>query len=710
VARLNIFHHFIEEFRRRQVLGVVVIYVVAAWGLVEVADNDTVQGMFRIDPRLVLLAAIIGLPFALVAGWFYDIRKQGVFRTAPLKAKPSFNNTLGARDVAFIGGLVAAWLLTVYVAYSPHPADRSLALLPFEVRGNDPESEVFASGIREDLYGRLGRIPMLRIGALDAADMVDITQPVDRIGRQLNAAFLLKATVERIADRIHISVSLIDSSSSDSHWSEAYDRELTTEALFQIRRDIAKSIAANLLIELTDEQERDLDYKATTSLAAWQAYMLGKSQLRERAADSMVIAVRELEQAILLDPAFALAHAELAMATALLPIYAGTDQNEVKVRFHAEQAVELDPDLPESHAAMRFTWDDDRIKHLRTAIALNPSYADAHAWLALELGLTGDHEGAFEENEKAARLDPRSVPANYNLIRGLILRRRIAEAKEHIDRFALFCDWCAEHLEATIASLDGNWAEIILGDLRLRSMNRDGPRPWSVLDDLTWQLAMVGLESEAREMAFPENEQLLMTFDWQEAATWIRSKYSGGDEPDWGLHSSVYIWSYIGDYGRALRAVDEMLRNVPPGERFREVTFANSYLAECFVAVLRAAGDEERANKVIAELLTNARHYRDAGIHVSLWEESVDYQEGVALYLSGERSRGAKLIARAAQDGYWLPKPGKFQEAMYVEPEIKEALKIQANRQARERNRLLNVVCNNNPFRSIWRPMPETCR
>lgn len=694
-------------------LGAVVIYVVAAWGLVEVADNDTVQSMFRVDSRLVLLAAIIGLPFALVAGWFYDVRKQGVFRTAPLKAEPTFDSRLGVKDVAFIGSLIVVWIFTVYIAYVPQPADRSVALLPFEVRGNDPESEIIAFGIREELHGRLGRLGRihgLRVGALDAADKVDISQPVDRIGRQLNAAFLLKATVERIGDRIHLSVSLIRSESSDSVWWQPYDRELTTEALFQIRSEIAKSIAAYLQIELTEEEQRDLEYQATTSPAAWQAYMLGKTQLRKRTADSIVIAVRELEQAVLLDPAFALAHAELAMATALLPSYAGSDEDEVKVRFHAEKAVELDPNLPQAHAAMRFTWGADRVKHLRAAIALNPNYADAHAWLALELSLIGDPEGAFEENEKAVRLDPQSIFANYNLIRSLILRGRLDEAKEHIDRFAFFCSWCAEHLEATVASLGGNWAEIILGDLRLRSMNRAGPRPWSVLDDLPWQLAMVDLDSEARQMAFPENEQLLMTFDWKEAAKWIRSKYSGGDEPDWGLHSSVYVWSYIGDYSPAWSAVDEMLRNVPPGERFRGITFANSYLAECFVAVLRATGDEERASQVITELLANARRYRDAGIHVTLWEESVDYQEGVALYLSGERSRGAKLIARAAHDGYWLPKPGKFQEAMYEEPEIQEALKIQANRQARERNRLLNVVCNHNPFRSIWRPMPVTCR
>ena len=211
-------------------------------------------------------------------------------------------------------------------------------------------------------------------------------------------------------------------------------------------------------------------------------------------------------------------------------------------------------------------------------------------------------------------------------------------------------------------------------------------------------------------MAFPENEQLLLALGWEEAAAWIRSRFSGIDEPDWGLHSSVYIWSYVGEYDRAQLGVTKMLQNVPPGNRFREVTFANTYLAECFVAVLRATGDEEQADQVIAELLANARQYRDAGIEATLWEESVDYQEGVALYMSGEQRRGAKLIAKAVHDGYWLPPPGKFQEAMYEEADIQKALQIQADRAARERKRLLDVVCDKNPFRSIWRPMPETCK
>lgn len=689
-------------------IGVVVIYVGAAWLLIQVAESDAVQDMFRVDAQLVLLAAIVGFPLAIVAGWFYDIRKYGIFRTPPVDADPTYDPTLSARDGAFLSALFIVWAIAVYVVYIPPPVDKSIALLPFEVRGNDPDSEVFASGVREDLHGHLGRIRVFRVPELNAANDVDVSHPIDRIGRQLDVAYVLKATVERIADRIHLNVSLIESNTSTTVWWQPYDRELSTRALFDIRKDIVTSIASNLRAELSEQEIQGLNEQHTANLAAWEAYARGKEQLRKRTGDAIMVAVREFEHAVTLDPDFALAHAELAIALVLSEDYAGAQVDDATVRFHAQMASVLDPGLPQSHAAMRFTGDGNGLQHLQRAIEINPSYADAHAWLSYELRFSGDPEGAFLAAREAARLDPTSVPANYLYIEELIKRREQVEAEEQIERLAVYCDWCARHLRGMLASLDGNWAEIILADLRVRSMNRDGPRPWSVMDDLPWQLAMVGLESEALRMAFPENEQLLLVLSWEEAAAWIQENFP--EKPKWGLHSTVYIWTYIGEYALAHAAVEEMLQNRDVGDRFRELKIADTFKADCFVAVLHAMGDEARADEIIAELLDNARGFRAAGVEAALWEESVDYQEGVALYLSGERERGSKLIARAVIDGFWMPPPGKFQKAMYQEPEIRKALQIQADRQAREREKLLNVVCdNNNPYRSVWRPMPDTC-
>ena len=104
---------FIKELRRRQVFGVAVIYVVAAWVLLQVAD--VIQDEFPVDVRLVLIAAIVGFPIALVAGWRYDVTNRGIFRTAPASAQESFDTRLGAKDFALLAVLAIAWAGGVYL-------------------------------------------------------------------------------------------------------------------------------------------------------------------------------------------------------------------------------------------------------------------------------------------------------------------------------------------------------------------------------------------------------------------------------------------------------------------------------------------------------------------------------------------------------------------------------------------------------------------
>ena len=100
---------------------------------------------------------------------------------------------------------------------------------------------------------------------------------------------------------------------------------------------------------------------------------------------------------------------------------------------------------------------------------------------------------------------------------------------------------------------------------------------------------------------------------------------------------------------------------------------------------------------------------REAGSVLTDWVDSVDYQEGVAAYLAGDHETGLALMSKAADDGYWIRPPGAFQESMYQDPGFVPLLEQQKVRQAREREKLLEVVCTDHPYAEVWQPSEETC-
>jgi hypothetical protein len=162
-------------------------------------------------------------------------------------------------------------------------------------------------------------------------------------------------------------------------------------------------------------------------------------------------------------------------------------------------------------------------------------------------------------------------------------------------------------------------------------------------------------------------------------------------------------------YAEALSIFNENWTTTVQNGHFISIHWPETYIMEAIIATRRAAGDEAGAREVLEYMFENVRRHRDAGFVATFWEISVDYQEGVALYMAGERDAGLELIVKAANDGYWLTPPGKFQDAMYEESEIVEVLEMQAGRSERERRKLLDIVCNDNPYASVWQPMEETC-
>ena len=131
--------------------------------------------------------------------------------------------------------------------------------------------------------------------------------------------------------------------------------------------------------------------------------------------------------------------------------------------------------------------------------------------------------------------------------------------------------------------------------------------------------------------------------------------------------------------------------------------------AAALIAIRREAGEEDEVGELVAAIRDNVRRYHEAGMTVADLYFSVDYEEGLAAYLSGESERGLALIAKAAQDGYFIRPNEAYLQALYDDPGFAPIRASQEARQKSERDRFLAIVCNDNPYAAFWQPAEGTC-
>ena len=706
---------FIKELRRRQVFGTVVIYVVAAWVLLQVVD--LIQDELPVDVRLVFIATIVGFPIALVAGWLYDITRKGIFRTSPAASEASFDPRLKLRDFMTLGVLAIAWIAGVYVAYTPPATDKSIAVLPFENRSHDPDSEILAFGVRDDLNVHLGRVQQFRLIASNSADQIDQSLPVGRIAAQLGAAYLLKGSVDRIANRIRVNVTLIEAADESQAWAGSFDRELSTEGLFDIRSSIADAITSALRAKLTESEQSGVDDRPTEDLAAWEAFVRGRYLLEQRTPNSKIRAVSELKMAVSLDPDFAMAHAELAMSLML----GGSSETDwgvylAEIEPHVAKAMELNPGLAESHAAKAWLLlqrgnadqmgSGQVLTHFRRATELSPSYSIAYVWQSASLSRPDE---IFAALETALRLDPLSRPGNWAFIMRLIERNRLVEADQQIAKFESIAPKAAMILRGIRSSIDGKWANYILAHLQAANNGVDDLVFGGGLHYiLKWYIGALGLGEETLLLANGEDPEVLMVFGDSEEAIKLAQAQRAKDPGTVESRTMGFLLAHAGHYAEARPYLEDTWRQW--GMEFSRDDFFTSYLAEALIAVRRDAGDDAGADEVLTALTDNIRRRRDGGIvltnHLAY---SIDYQEGIEAYLKGERDTALALISKAAKDGFWIPKASVFQESRFQDPDFALIMERQKAQENRERKKVLAVVCNNNPYAAVWQPMEETC-
>jgi TolB-like protein len=320
---------------------------------------------------------------------------------------PRFVETLPRRGYRFIAPLDND---------KPTGAERvRLAVLPFSNLSADPAQEYFSDGLTDEMIAQLGHVGRDRIAVLARwSSMVfkGSTSGAREIGEALRADYLLEGSVRSDGDRVRIIARLVESASETPLWSDTFDLHVS-ECLLTAQVDVAGRIARALQVELAPGEPAE-PVCGSRNIAAYQAYLKGRYQWNLPGDEGLAPAADYFQEALRLDPRFALASAMLARtAIARIDYYAMRPTSALDVAERdAQRALELDPQLSEAHIAigdvrrMRdFDWRGAEAAYAR-AISLNPSSEAAHRLYGLLLAALGRQPEAIREARRAHGLDP----------------------------------------------------------------------------------------------------------------------------------------------------------------------------------------------------------------------------------------------------------------------------------------------------------------
>jgi TolB-like protein/cytochrome c-type biogenesis protein CcmH/NrfG len=433
---------FFEEVKRRKVYRVAAAYVIVAAGVIQLASAAfPAWDLPNWALRLVIALLLLGFPIALVLAWAYDITAQGV-RATPTSPVPGSHRRRNIIMLVVTGvAISAAAGFFLLPRVSAHKIDKSIAVLPFESLSDDKENAYFADGIQDDVLTNLSKIGDLKvISRTSVMPYRGKASNLREIGKALGVGTILEGSVRRIGNRVRVNVQLINAENDEHIWAEDYDRELTD--VFAIQTDLAQKIANELRAKLSPTEKEQMERRPTENGEAYLAFVQAHN-LQNAIEDFEKLKQSEqlYERAIELDPKFALAIACYSQLESwIVHDRENTAARREKARTLAERALQLQPDLPEAHLALGFSYYygdnnyDAALKEFEIAQRGLPNEAEVY----LAIGAIQRRQGKWKESnaslEKAADLNPKDVWPLQNLAFNYQMLRDFDKANKTVDR------------------------------------------------------------------------------------------------------------------------------------------------------------------------------------------------------------------------------------------------------------------------------------
>ena len=385
--------------------------------------------------------------------------------TPPIRARRWSKPVLSLVAIGLAVGL-ALTLSTFFLRASPA---KSIAVLPFDNLSRDPNNLYFADGVQDEILTNLTRVADLKVISRTSVMQYKsgIVRDLRKIGHDLGVANVLEGTVQRSGNRVRVNAQLVDSRTSRQLWGETYDRDLAD--VFAIQSEIAEQIVSQLKSKLSPQEKAAIEEKSTADLIAHDLYIQAKTLVATAIfstplRESLVEAVRLLNQAVERDPAFALAYYQLAQAHDQL-YFSGSDHTPARLEM-ADAAIRsltrLRPDSGEAHLAVakHLYWGYLDYAQARQELEMAQKSLPNEPWVFLLTGYIDRRQGRWAEStknlERAIDLDPQNRFFLQQLANSYLCLRQYADAESVLDR-AIKLDPKDSNMRAFRASIELEW-------------------------------------------------------------------------------------------------------------------------------------------------------------------------------------------------------------------------------------------------------------
>ncbi|MEO0812623.1 MAG: tetratricopeptide repeat protein, partial [Myxococcota bacterium] len=442
--------NLVSELRRRNVFRVAGLYLVVSWLLLQLAAflEDALKLPDWFDGMVTALV-LLGFPVALILAWAFELTPDGVRRTAASESSAPVRPVDWVLVVllTFVSGmLVWSRVDPPYQEGSAAPRadvgavpkDVAVAVLPFADLSPEGDQNYFSDGLAEELLNVLRRDAGIRVaGRTSSFAFKGKGAGVQQIAESLNVTHVVEGSVRKAGERIRVSVQLINAADGFPVFSESYDRKL--EDIFAVQDDIARSVGRALQLRFSLSERNPPD-----DVGAYEDYLTARELLYTRVVPNMVKASTLLGSAIDRAPSYAPAYATKAVATMLLSnMQGGYGEREsrealAEAKTFIDRALELDPQLPDAHAALGLYLESapgkgDPVPALTRALELDPNHTEAQLWLANAMPASKE---SFARLERLVDQDPAFIPAVSNLTNFYTQRAEFDRARAILTRAA----------------------------------------------------------------------------------------------------------------------------------------------------------------------------------------------------------------------------------------------------------------------------------
>jgi serine/threonine-protein kinase len=331
---------------------------------------------------------------------------------------------------------LALWFFKFRASATPTDAIKSIAVLPFQNRSDDADTDYLSDGLTESLIFRLSQLPGLKVSPTSSVMRYKGKDTdVAKIASDLGVDSVMTGRLVKRGDNFNITVELVDVRNNKSLWGEQYERKMAD--LMTTQREIAASITDKLQLKLTGNENKGVVKRYTNSNEAYQLYLKGSFYFARRSEQDIRHSIELFQQAIKLDPNFALAYVRVAECYNVLPSYpyAAPSETNTLAKEAINKALEIDSDLPEAHTvagliAATYEWDWAKSeREFKRSLELDPNLAITHyryAWVYLSP--LGRHDEAIAEMKRAMELEPLSLVQGANFAAVYIYARQFDRA------------------------------------------------------------------------------------------------------------------------------------------------------------------------------------------------------------------------------------------------------------------------------------------